>query len=122
AQEVRYLRRAQQGLGRYATPIQADSAEMLALDECRLEPELSGANGRYIAAWTAPDDHEIEGLLGHDLRSFRLWVASGQAVGEVIAVDDIGELGTPMLSGACQFPRQPGAFGSGHRSAFTGAR
>jgi hypothetical protein len=37
---VENLGRAQQRLGRDAAPVEADAAEMLALDDCRLEAEL----------------------------------------------------------------------------------
>jgi hypothetical protein len=49
------LGRAQQRLGRDAAPVEADAAQMLALDQRRLHAELRRADGRDIAAGTAAD-------------------------------------------------------------------
>jgi hypothetical protein len=57
--------RAQQRLGRDAAPVEADAAEIVALDDCRLEAELSGADGGDIAARTGADDHNVETCLSH---------------------------------------------------------
>ena len=53
------FRRAQQRLGRNAAPVEADAAEMLALDDSGPEAELRRANGRDIAAWSAADDEDV---------------------------------------------------------------
>ena len=54
------LGRAQQRLGRDAAPVQADAAQMLALDDGRLQAELGRADRRHIAARTAADDDDVE--------------------------------------------------------------
>ena len=59
------LRGAQQRLGRDAAPVEADAAEMLALDQCRVQAELRRADRRDIAARPAADDDEIEGSIHH---------------------------------------------------------
>src|SRR5690606_29962087 len=61
------LRRAQQGLGRYAAPVEADTAEMLALDDSGLHAQLRRADGCDIAAWAGADDDKIEAVIccGH---------------------------------------------------------
>src|SRR5262249_61340734 len=49
-----------QGLGWNAPPIEADPAEIGALDNGGLEAKLGGANGRDVAARSGADDDEIE--------------------------------------------------------------
>ena len=56
------LGRAQQRLGRDAAPVQADAAQMLALDQRRLHAELGRADRRDIAAGAAADHDEVEVL------------------------------------------------------------
>jgi hypothetical protein len=51
--------RAQQRLGRDAAPVEADAAEMLALDNGGLHAELGGADGGDIAARSATDDDDV---------------------------------------------------------------
>ena len=51
---------AKQRLGRDASPVEADAAEMLALDDRRLEPELRGADGGDIASGPGADHGKIE--------------------------------------------------------------
>jgi len=51
---------AKQRLGRDASPIEADAAEMLALDDRRLEPELGRADRRHIASGSGADHGKIE--------------------------------------------------------------
>ncbi len=57
---------AQQRLGRDAAPIQADAAEMLALDDRGFQAELRGADGGDITAGASADDCQIEARLGHE--------------------------------------------------------
>ena len=54
------LRRAQQCLGRNTAPIEADTAEMLALDECCLHAELGRPNRSDIAARPTAEDDQVE--------------------------------------------------------------
>ena len=54
------LGRAQQRLGRNAAPVEADAAEIIALDDGRLEAELRGADGGDIAAGAGADDQDVE--------------------------------------------------------------
>ena len=56
---------AEQSLGGDAAPIEADAAEMLALDDHRLEPELRGADGRDIASGPGADHGKIEVRVSH---------------------------------------------------------
>ena len=58
-EELKNFRRAQQGLGGNAAPVEADAAEMLALDDGRLEAKLRRADRRDIAAGPAADDENI---------------------------------------------------------------
>ena len=60
AQALELLARLQQGLGRDAAPVQADPAQVLALDNSDLQAQLAGANGRDITAGARADDDEIE--------------------------------------------------------------
>jgi len=48
-----------------AAPIEADAAEMLALDDQRLEPELRRADGRDIASWPRADHGKIVVRVSH---------------------------------------------------------
>ena len=50
---------AQQRLGGNAAPVQADAAQMLALDDRGLEPELRCADRRDVAARSAADDDDV---------------------------------------------------------------
>ena len=58
------LRRAQQRLGRNAAPVEADAAEIGALDDRGLEAELRGADRGDVAARAGADDDDVEGF-GH---------------------------------------------------------
>src|SRR3546814_16448783 len=51
--------RAQQRLGRDAAPVEANAAEILALDDRRLEPELRRTDGRDIAARSRAEADEV---------------------------------------------------------------
>ena len=67
---VEDLGRAQQRLRGNTTPVEADPAEQLALDDRRIQPELRGADGGDIAAGAAADDHDVGGSVrSHGLRS-----------------------------------------------------
>jgi hypothetical protein len=70
-QEMGDLGAAQQGLGRNAAPVQADAAQLVALDHRRLHAELGRPDRGDIAAGTRAQHDEIEGFLGHDVRSSR---------------------------------------------------
>ena len=61
---VEDLGRAQQRLGRDAAPVQADAAEVLAVDDRRPEPELRRPDGGHVAARSGPDHDDVVGL-GH---------------------------------------------------------
>ena len=60
------FRGAQQRLGGNAAPVQADAAQMFALDDGRLEAKLCGADGRHIAAGAGADDENVETVVGHE--------------------------------------------------------
>src|SRR5690606_39284230 len=60
--EVKDLGRAQERLGRDAAPVQADAAQMLALDTGHLQPQLRAADGTDIAARAGTDHHHVEAL------------------------------------------------------------
>jgi len=64
--QVEHLSRAQQRLGRDATPVEADPAQVLALDEADLHAQLRAADRGDVAAGAAADDDEVE-LMRHDL-------------------------------------------------------
>ena len=64
-QQVIDLGRAQQRLGRDAAPVQADAAEVLALHHRGLHAELRCADGGDIAAGSAAEHDEVEGLISH---------------------------------------------------------
>jgi hypothetical protein len=59
-QVVKNLRRAQQRLGRDAPPVEANAAEIIALDDRGLEAELRGADGGNVAARPGADDDDVE--------------------------------------------------------------
>ncbi len=52
--------RAQQRLGRNAAPVQADAAEIVALDDRGLEAELRRADRGDVAAGAGADDDDVE--------------------------------------------------------------
>ena len=62
AHQLQHLGRAQQRLGRDAAPVEADAAQMLALDQRHLHLQLRRADGRHVAAGTAADDDQVEAL------------------------------------------------------------
>src|SRR5262245_29933458 len=53
------LRRAEQGLGRNTSPVEADPTEALALDARGLEAELRAADRRDVAARARADHHDV---------------------------------------------------------------
>jgi hypothetical protein len=59
------FRRAQQRLGRNASPVQADAAEMGTLDDGGLESELRRTDRSDISAGSAADDDYVEVILSH---------------------------------------------------------
>ena len=60
AQQVLDLGGAQQRLRRNAAPVEADAAEVLALDERGRKPSWRGADRRDVAAGTAADHDHVE--------------------------------------------------------------
>src|SRR6185295_4390973 len=62
---VKNFRRSQQRLGRDTTPVEANAAEIVALDDRRLETEMSRANGRDVAAGAGTDDQDIKIRVSH---------------------------------------------------------
>src|SRR3546814_488614 len=59
------LGRAQQRLGRDAAPVQADAAELVALDDGGLEAQLGRADRRGIAAGAGAEDDDVETGVAH---------------------------------------------------------
>ena len=56
---------AQQRLGRDAADIQADPAPVFGFDDCGVETELRGADGRHISSGTGPEDDDVKVGHGH---------------------------------------------------------
>ena len=67
---VKHFGRTQQRLGRDAAPVEADAAQILALDDRGLQAELRRADGSDIAAGAGTEDDEIV-WVGHAGNSFR---------------------------------------------------
>jgi hypothetical protein len=59
------FRRTQQGLGRDATPVETNAAEVIALYNRRLKTKLRRANGRDVAAGAGTDDQDIKIRVSH---------------------------------------------------------
>src|SRR5688572_11162417 len=59
------FRRAQQRLGRDATPVQADAAEVRALDDRGPESELRRTDGSDVAAGAGADDDDVKTGVSH---------------------------------------------------------
>ena len=68
---VKYLGRTQECLCRYAAPIQANPAEIIAFDDRRFEAELRRPNCGDIPAGPGTDDQDVEGSVGHTLIRLR---------------------------------------------------
>jgi hypothetical protein len=66
------LGRAQQGLGGNAAPVEADAAEIRALDDRGLEAELRRADGGDVTAGAGADDQDVEAGVGHEMLSIRI--------------------------------------------------
>src|SRR5690606_31140541 len=83
AQALELLARLQQGLGGDAAPVQADAAQVLALDDSDLLAQLAGADGRDVTAGARADDDEIK-FSSHDQINFSMsaLMASGSVWGE----------------------------------------
>ena len=64
-QEMMDFGSAQQRLSRDAAPVQADSAQLVALDESCFHAELCRPDRRDIAARPAADHDQVKGILGH---------------------------------------------------------
>ncbi len=82
AQALELLARLQQGLGRDTAPVQADPAQVLALDDGDLLAQLAGADSRDVTAGARADDDEIE-FSSHDQINFSMsaLMASGSVCG-----------------------------------------
>src|SRR5262249_40072170 len=65
--------RAQQGFGGNAAPVQANAAEIIALDDGSRKPELRRADRGYVAAGPRADDDDVERILSHAAFSHRSW-------------------------------------------------
>ena len=65
AEQMTDLAGAQQRLGGDASPVEADAAEVLTLDERHREPELARTDRRRVPAGPATDHHHVVGRLGH---------------------------------------------------------
>src|SRR4029077_12895589 len=59
------LGRAQQRLGWNAAPVEADAAQIIALDNRGLEAELGGTDRGDIAAGAGADDYNVEIRVSH---------------------------------------------------------
>src|SRR5260370_21099735 len=64
------LRQTQERLGRNAAPVEADAAQIVALDHRSLESELSRTDGGDVAPRPGADDDDVEARLSH-FRSLR---------------------------------------------------
>src|SRR5262249_42255841 len=65
--------RAQQGFGGNAAPVQANAAEIIALDDGSRKPEMRRADLGYVAAEPRADDDDVERILSHAAFSCRSW-------------------------------------------------
>src|SRR5262249_37734513 len=54
--------------GRNATPVETDAAEVIALNDRRLETQLSRSDRGHIAAGTGADDDNVEACISHGRR------------------------------------------------------
>jgi len=57
--------RTQQRLCRDTAPVQANAAEMLTLDDCRFQSQLSRPDGRDVSPGTGPNNHNIISGIRH---------------------------------------------------------
>jgi hypothetical protein len=73
------FRGAQQRLGRDAAPVEADAAQLVALDDRGLEAQLRRADRADIARRPAADDDHVECVVLHELRPLR--AGQGRAIG-----------------------------------------
>src|SRR5450759_87728 len=62
---MEYFRRAQQRLGGDAAPVQANAAEIVALDYRSFETELRRADGGHVSARAGADDQNVEIRVSH---------------------------------------------------------
>ena len=62
-EDVRELGVAQQRLGRDAADVEADPAPVLGFDDCGVQPELGGANGRDVSAGAGSENDDV--IVGH---------------------------------------------------------
>src|SRR6516165_7783448 len=64
-QIVQNLSRAQERFGRDATPVEANAAEIITLDNGRLEPKLRGPDGSDVASGSRTDDDNVVAGISH---------------------------------------------------------
>jgi hypothetical protein len=64
-QVMENLRRTQQRLGRDAAPIEANAAQIFALDDGRRKAKLRGADGGDVSAGAGTDDDDVEICISH---------------------------------------------------------
>src|SRR5271166_432437 len=62
---VENLRRAQERFGGNAAPIETDAAQILALDDRGLEPQLGGSDSSDVASRPGADDDDVEARVSH---------------------------------------------------------
>ncbi len=71
--QMEHFRRAQQRLRRDAAPVKTDTAQMLALDNRDLEPQLRAPNGGHIAPRSRTDYNHVKGIRRHMPLRFQNW-------------------------------------------------
>ena len=57
--------RPQQGLGGDATPVEANAADVLTLDDRDFETQLCRADGGDITSWASANNQYVEVSVGH---------------------------------------------------------
>ena len=79
--QVKHFSRTQHCLGWYASPIQADPAHVLALDDCHFLALLGASDRTHIAPGASADYDHVKGLARHDvLQSTRGLHAPAQTI------------------------------------------
>ena len=114
---VEHLGRAQQRLGRDAAPVEADAAEILALDDRGLEPQLRRADRGDIAAGPRAEDDEVVSF------SHFLFLRRDRPRPVVVVERDEGELAAGHFEHALAVALAGfGVDRDGHRAAALSAR
>ena len=62
-EDVREFGVTQQCLGRDAADVETDSAPILRLNDCGIQPQLRGADGRHVSAGSGSEDDNV--IVGH---------------------------------------------------------